>query len=247
MFKAYLAVLSYLLIGSSGAALADALHDCARLSGDAAIQACDQAIRQNPRDAVSYANRGVEYRNKGDLERALADFTKAIAIDPKVARAYTNRGLVLKTKGDLDRAIADYDKAIELDPKHLLAYYDRGNAWSKKGTTAPLPITTRPSPSIRNLPSPTTIAASSSGRRAISTAPSPITARPSRSIRSMSSPTTIAAGSARRPTATCRSPLRTVTPPSGWLRVIPAIWAAVASFTSDKIASMRPSLTMTRH
>ena len=92
MFKAYLAVLSYLLIGSSNAVLADALHDCARLSGDAAIQACDQAIRQNPRDAVSYANRGVEYRNKGDLDRAIADLTKAIKIDPKFAGAYNNRG-----------------------------------------------------------------------------------------------------------------------------------------------------------
>ena len=138
MFKAYLAVLSYLLIGSSGAALADALHDCARLSGDAAIQACDQAIRQNPRDAVSYANRGVEYRNKGDLDRALADFTKAIAIDPKFAVAYNNRGLVFREKGDIDRALADYSKAIEVDPKHVLAYYNR--CWLRATENRDLPL-----------------------------------------------------------------------------------------------------------
>src|SRR5262249_20189751 len=98
MFKVYLAVLSYLLIGSSSAAFADALQDCAKLSGDAAIQACDQAIRQNPRDAVSYGNRGVEYRNKGDLDRAIADFTKAIEINPKFVGAYNNRGQVFKDK-----------------------------------------------------------------------------------------------------------------------------------------------------
>ena len=96
MFKAYLAVLSYLLIGSSSAALADALHDCARLSGDAAIQACDQAIRKNPRDAVSYNNRGVAYFHKGDLDRAIADYGEAIRLDPKLAAAYNNRGNAYK-------------------------------------------------------------------------------------------------------------------------------------------------------
>src|SRR5215469_8778710 len=115
MFKEYLAVLSCLLIGSSNAVLADALHDCSRLSGDAAIQACDEAIRQNPRDAVSYANRGVEYRNKGDLDRALADFTEAIEINPKFAVAYSNRSDVFRVKGNLDGAIADASEAIRLN------------------------------------------------------------------------------------------------------------------------------------
>jgi hypothetical protein len=41
-----LAFLSLLAIGAT-AALADARRDCANLSGDAAIRACSQAIRQN--------------------------------------------------------------------------------------------------------------------------------------------------------------------------------------------------------
>jgi tetratricopeptide (TPR) repeat protein len=75
-----------LLIGAA-AALADAKQDCANLSGDAAIAACDQAIRQNPRNAEAYYNRGVEYHDKGDRDRAIADFTKAIEINPKYAKA----------------------------------------------------------------------------------------------------------------------------------------------------------------
>jgi tetratricopeptide (TPR) repeat protein len=133
MLKVYLAVVSCLLIGSSSAALADALHDCAKLSGDAAIQACDQAIRQNPSDAVSYDNRGVEHRNKGDLDRAIADFTKAIEVNPKFANAYNNRGLVFYDKGDLDRAFADFDKAIEINPKFADAYNNRGLVFYDKG------------------------------------------------------------------------------------------------------------------
>jgi len=133
MFKAYLAVLSFLLIGSSSAALADAKRDCEKLSGDAAIQACDQAIRQNPRDAEAYNNRGFKHYDKGDLDRALADFDKAIEIDPKASVAYDNRGVVFRAKGDLDRSIADYNEAIRLNPNDALAYNNRGIAYRAKG------------------------------------------------------------------------------------------------------------------
>jgi tetratricopeptide (TPR) repeat protein len=125
MFKVYLAALSFLLIGSSSAALANAKRDCEKLSGDAAIQACDQAIRENPRDAEAYNNRGFKYYDKGDLDRALADFDKAIEIDPKASVAYDNRGVVFRAKGDLDRALADFDKALEIDPKASVAYDNR--------------------------------------------------------------------------------------------------------------------------
>src|SRR5262249_32176774 len=133
MSRVYLTVLSFLLIGSSGAAFADARHDCDNLAGDAAIQACDQAIAKNPRDTVSYHNRGVAYFPKGDSDRAIADFSKAIDIDPKAVPAYNARGVIYEEKGDVDRAIADATKAIELDPNYAPAYSNRGNALMHKG------------------------------------------------------------------------------------------------------------------
>jgi tetratricopeptide (TPR) repeat protein len=133
MSRLYLAVLSFLLIGSSGAALADAGQECDNSSGEAAIQACDQAIRQNPRDAVSHHNRGVVYFHKGDFDLAIADFSEAIEINPKMAMAYNARGVIFEEKGDFDRAIADATKAIEIDPKYAPAYSNRGNALKNKG------------------------------------------------------------------------------------------------------------------
>jgi tetratricopeptide (TPR) repeat protein len=127
-----LVFVSFTVIAAT-AALADPTQDCANLSGDAAIRACDQAIRQNPRGAQSYTNRGIEYAKKGDLDRALADFNKAIELNPKDAEAYNNRGIAYRGKGDLDRSLADYKKAIELNPKFAQAYNNRGNAYSDKG------------------------------------------------------------------------------------------------------------------
>ena len=81
----------------------------------------------------AYTNRGLAWGDKGDLDRAIADYNEAIRLDPKYADAYYNRGLAWRAKGDLDRAIADYNEAIRLDPKYADAYNNRGNAWRAKG------------------------------------------------------------------------------------------------------------------
>ena len=76
--------------------------------------------------ASAYNNRGSGYIKKGQLDRAIADYDKAIALDPNYAAAYNNRGLIYQKKGEVDRAIADYDKAIKLDPNIAAAYRNRG-------------------------------------------------------------------------------------------------------------------------
>jgi tetratricopeptide (TPR) repeat protein len=83
--------------------------------------------------ANAYLNRGGAYANNGDLDRASADFTKAIELDPKYAAAYLIRGNLYGKKGDLDRAIADYTEAIRLNPKYALAYNNRGLDYLNKG------------------------------------------------------------------------------------------------------------------
>jgi tetratricopeptide (TPR) repeat protein len=71
---------------------------------------------------------------KGDYDRAIADFNKAIELDPKDAIAYGGRGFAYSSKADYDRAIADLTKAIELDPKNArIYYYNRGKAYERKG------------------------------------------------------------------------------------------------------------------
>jgi len=65
---------------------------------------------------VAYNIRGIAYWQKGDNDRAIADFDKAIELDPKDANPYYNRGLAYLKKGEHDRAITDLRKALTLDP-----------------------------------------------------------------------------------------------------------------------------------
>src|SRR5262245_57853015 len=112
------------------------VQTCENASGDVAIAACTRAIESRTfsgRDlALLYFKRGIEWRAKGDLDRAIADYTEAIRLNPKLALAHNNRGNAWRDKRDYDRAIADFTEAIRLDPKFALAYNNRGNTWRDK-------------------------------------------------------------------------------------------------------------------
>ena len=120
-----------LVIGVTGA-YADARGDCGRLSGDAAIRACDRAIRQNPKDAWSYLYRGSHYDGKHEYDRAVVDYSRAIEINPLLVQAYINRGGAYFGKKDYDRAIADYSRAIEIDPRHPYTHVNRARIYYEK-------------------------------------------------------------------------------------------------------------------
>ena len=84
-------------------------------------------------DAEKYFRYGVEAYQRGDFDRAIQDYDKAIALNPDDAIAYYNRGIAYGAKGDYARVIHDYDKAIALNPDLAEAYNNRGNAYRAKG------------------------------------------------------------------------------------------------------------------
>ena len=92
-----------------------------------------QASQPNLKEANNYNERGIAKGVQGDVDGAIADFTRAIELNPKYSTAYTNRGLAKKNKGDLDGAIADCNRAIELDPKDAGPYSNRGIARQAQG------------------------------------------------------------------------------------------------------------------
>ena len=64
----------------------------------------------------------------GDLDKALADFDKAIALKPDYALGHANRGWVLAQRNKHDEAVVEYSEAIRLAPGNPDNLNDRG--WS---------------------------------------------------------------------------------------------------------------------
>lgn len=116
---------------------ADDRETCYKGKGDAAIAACTRRINSGQLSktnlAIVYYNRGNEWKEKGDFDRAISDYSQAIRFDPTDSSFFQNRAIALKAKGENDRALADYDQAIRIDPKKANAYYNRSIVREEKG------------------------------------------------------------------------------------------------------------------
>jgi len=82
--------------------------------------------------AVSYTWAGSTHYGRGEYDKAITCFSKAIATDPKYAEAYHNMGGVYYSRKEYDKAIGYYNKAIEKNPAYSGAYYNMGLAYFGK-------------------------------------------------------------------------------------------------------------------
>ena len=73
--------------------------------------------------------RGISCTERGEQDKAIQHFNKAIELKPDFAIAYSNRGVTYLRKGEFDKAIQNFDKAIQLKPDYANAYCNRGEAW----------------------------------------------------------------------------------------------------------------------
>jgi len=115
--------------------------DCASHDSNRSIDGCtrvlaNESVSRSSR-ATTFFNRGVSHNNKGDYDRAVADYDQAIELNPVEASYYSNRGISLSSKGEHDRAIADFSQAIKLAPNGAQYYTLRGIAYQKRALASP--------------------------------------------------------------------------------------------------------------
>ncbi|HEV7991851.1 MAG TPA: tetratricopeptide repeat protein [Gemmatimonadaceae bacterium] len=77
-------------------------------------------------DAAELRRTGLEYKNKGDYEKALEQFNAAILLRPDDPSLLNTRGTTYQFMDQYDRAVEDFDRAIALQPAYALAIKNRG-------------------------------------------------------------------------------------------------------------------------
>ena len=87
----------------------------------------------NPDDPRAYINRGIAYARQDNLDMAMADFNKAIALNPNDAEAYNYRGKAYMSAKNFDNAIEDFSRAIALNPDNPTFYHNRGMVFQEAG------------------------------------------------------------------------------------------------------------------
>src|ERR1700687_5342775 len=84
-------------------------------AADAALAIIDCTAIIESRDTLppvrsrALANRAIAYVNRGQPERALPDFDRAIMLDSKNSVALVGRGNYFQVEGNAERALADYN------------------------------------------------------------------------------------------------------------------------------------------
>ena len=105
------------LAGSGGVSLAQtAAEKCDKESGEDAIEACTEVIRQDASAAWAFLSRGNAWKNREHLENAINDFSRAIELQPEVPISYSSRAAARFQIGAFDKAFEDYKSAIRRNP-----------------------------------------------------------------------------------------------------------------------------------
>lgn len=73
---------------------------------------------ENWEGCYTYVHRGLMYMEAMQLEKAIADFEKALTFEPEDWAAYNNMGYCYKHLSQFDKSIEMYEKALEMLQKH---------------------------------------------------------------------------------------------------------------------------------
>jgi tetratricopeptide (TPR) repeat protein len=105
----------------------------ATLDFESEMKKINSLISLNDKNADAFFNRGWLYENKGDLQLAEKDYSKAIELDKKHKDAYYNRGLLYIRMKKYEEAIKDFTEVVKLDPSAADALCNRGSAQLERG------------------------------------------------------------------------------------------------------------------
>lgn len=100
---------------------------------DDALRDNDEAVKLEPGNAGSLANRGETHGNKREWQLALNDLNSALKLEPDNSFALATRGWIYRWMQNDKQAFADFNKAIGIDPTNAIAYYRRAFSYKSRG------------------------------------------------------------------------------------------------------------------
>jgi tetratricopeptide (TPR) repeat protein len=127
-------VFSIIASRAGGARLGKAMKAARKGDFATAVSMCDVLLKENPSNVTARINRAIAFSALGELDKAIADYTVALAAPTRFAAlVYNNRGYDYSRKGELTKALADGNEAIRLMPKLSFSFGSRGHTYFLMG------------------------------------------------------------------------------------------------------------------
>ena len=96
---------------------------------DAAEKTFLRVLKEGGKVAFVYNNLGIVYQQRGDRERALAQFREAIRLQPDYAAPHVLMGSILLAMGKFPEAARELETAVKLQPKDPLVRLQLAKAY----------------------------------------------------------------------------------------------------------------------
>ncbi|GEM_PF-1550017 len=97
-----------------------------------AITKYNEGLRQSPKNADIYLQRGFAREKLNQLQSALTDYTQALVLNSTLEKGYLNRGNVYYKLKKLVAAERDYFTALQLAPNNAKTHYNLGIVYHRK-------------------------------------------------------------------------------------------------------------------
>jgi len=91
------------------------------------------AYEANPDGARVNYNLGLEYSERGDLERALFHYEQAVRIIPWNPLYHLNLGEAYARNGEIEKAIDEFTEVVSLEPERAGGYINLAGAYAARG------------------------------------------------------------------------------------------------------------------
>lgn len=92
-----------------------------------------QLLAKQPNNPQILHMLGLAAYQRGDLDKAILEISRAIEANPRQADYYSNLGLVLRAAGQAEKAVETYQKALSLSPRDAEIHNNLGGAFHALG------------------------------------------------------------------------------------------------------------------
>lgn len=77
----------------------------------------EDTVKKSPTGEIAYYNLGNAYREKGEFDKAIDAYRRAIANKPKSMGSFINMGTIYMERGEYPQALASFQSALAIDPR----------------------------------------------------------------------------------------------------------------------------------
>jgi tetratricopeptide (TPR) repeat protein len=93
---------------------------------DPELKRLERAVKNNPRNAVAWAELGNWYFDRELPEEAVRAYESSLVVKPGDPDVMTDLGVMYRSLHDYDKAMELFAKASDIDPNHLQSRFNHG-------------------------------------------------------------------------------------------------------------------------